>query len=658
MNQLHYRKDINGLRAIAVLSVIFFHLKLDWFSGGFLGVDIFFVISGYLITSIITNQIENRQFSLLTFFKKRILRIIPALFFMIVFICLPLAWLTLTPNVLLDFSVSIIYLIFFISNFYFWKNINYFNPENYNPILHTWSLSVEFQFYILIPLIIIFIINFNKKSLIYILLIIFLTSLLMSHWAAYRHPSANFYFIFTRMWEFIAGYLVFFFCKNQLIRKLQNSYIISQIFSLLGFFILLFSFFYFNQSTRLPSLLALLPILGVFLIILFSNQNTTVYKTLSSKFLTIVGCISYSLYLIHYPIIFFSEEIFEQNESYLFKFIRLIVIFLLSCLSWKFIELPFKYNKENNKNRFFFIFLLGIILLIFSTAAIYKKGYDNRFQDYYKLKETLARPERTECFDRRNTNKIGDWKCDLGEKNKKSNFFVFGDSHAFSFMDTIEVILKKKNLSADFLSESSCLPLLENYSIKEKQLFSQRQNDCSLLNQKIFNYVKEKKINKIIFISAWPQSMTNYKPMHKNKKFSQKSKEKLLTIEEFKSRLFLTSKMYKDIGTDLIFIKNIPFQSLQDPGKFFLKNYKKENFEKIIKEKSINTFDNDEYQKDVNQIFYYLKDEIKFIDAGKVFCDKQKCYLGNINGVYYYDDNHLTVYGAKQLESKLLDIIF
>jgi hypothetical protein len=225
-------------------------------------------------------------------------------------------------------------------------------------------------------------------------------------------------------------------------------------------------------------------------------------------------------------------------------------------------------------------------------------------------------------------------------------------------MDTIEVILKKKNLSADFLSESSCLPLLENYSIKEKQLFSQRQNDCFLLNQKIFNYVKEKKINKIIFISAWPQSMTNYKPMHKNKKFSQKSKEKLLTIEEFKSRLFLTSKMYKDIGTDLIFIKNIPFQSLQDPGKFFLKNYKKENFEKIIKEKSINTFDNDEYQKDVNQIFYYLKDEIKFIDAGKVFCDKQKCYLGNINGVYYYDDNHLTVYGAKQLESKLLDIIF
>jgi len=658
MNRLDYRKDINGLRAIAVLSVIFFHLKLDWFSGGFLGVDIFFVISGYLITSIITNQIENGQFSLLTFFKKRILRIFPALFFMIVFICLPLAWLTLTPNVLLDFSKSIIYLIFFISNFYFWKNINYFNPENYNPILHTWSLSVEFQFYILIPLIIIFIINFNKKSLIYILLIIFITSLLMSHWAAYRHPSANFYFIFTRMWEFIAGYLVFYFCKDKLIRKLQNSFIISQIFSSLGFFILLFSFFYFNQSSPLPSLLALLPILGVFLIILFSKQNTSVYQILSSKFFTIVGYISYSLYLIHYPVIFFSEEIFEQNESYLFKFIMLIVIFLLSYLSWKFIELPFKYNKENNKNRFLFIFLLSIILLILSTVGIYKKGYDTRFPDYYKLKETLARPARTECFDRRKTNEIRDWKCNLGEKNKKSNIFVFGDSHAFSFIDTIDLILKKKNVSADFLSESSCLPLLENYSIKKKELFSQRQKDCFLLNQKIFNYIKENKINKVIFISAWPQSMTNYKPVHKNKKFAKKSTDKLLTIEDFKSRLFLTSKMYKDIGTDLIFIKNIPFQNLQDPGKFFLKNYKKKKFEKIIKKKSINTIDHDEYQKDVNQIFHYFKNEIKFIDAGKIFCDKQKCYLGDINGVYYFDDNHLTVYGVKQLESILLNIIF
>jgi peptidoglycan/LPS O-acetylase OafA/YrhL len=212
--KLTYRPEIDGLRAIAIFSVIIYHFKINIFNqeifpGGFLGVDIFFVISGFLITSTILNELKLKNtFSFLDFYERRSRRILPILFFTIIFF-IPIAYLMLLPKDFLDFSKSILSSLFFISNFYFHYTGNtYGNDLNGKVLLHTWSLSVEEQFYIIFPIIIIIIIKYLKKFLLKILIITFLISLIISHWGIYNHPSANFYFLGTRLWEIMCGAII------------------------------------------------------------------------------------------------------------------------------------------------------------------------------------------------------------------------------------------------------------------------------------------------------------------------------------------------------------------------------------------------------------------------------------------------------------------
>ena len=302
-----YRSEIDGLRALAVMPVIFFHAGFEAFSGGYVGVDIFFVISGYLITSIILNEKQNNNFTLINFYERRARRILPALF-LVMLVTIPLGWLLMLPDQFVDLGKSLYSTSLFSSNILFWLQSGYFEgPAELKPLLHTWSLAVEEQYYLFFPILVMLIWNLGKNWMIVIISLIGILSLITAQIASYESPSANFYLLPTRIWELVLGVLAAFYLLNKPSDFRILGKVASDLLSLLGFGMIFFSVFTFNKFTPFPSFYSLLPTLGTLLIILFATKNTKVGKVLSLSPIVGVGLISYSLYLWHQPIFAFAR---------------------------------------------------------------------------------------------------------------------------------------------------------------------------------------------------------------------------------------------------------------------------------------------------------------------------------------------------------------
>ena len=294
--KLTYRPEIDGLRAIAVGAVILYHARItifDYqpFKGGFIGVDIFFVISGYLITSIILKElVTTGSFSFKNFYERRIRRILPALIF-VMLVSLPFAWMYLFSSNFIDFSKSILYSLGFSSNFYFHFSGQQYGAESglLKPFLHTWSLSVEEQFYILFPIILLISFKYFKKYLIYILIIGFLISLGLADWGSRNYPSLNFYILPTRGWEILAGSILAYIEITQGYRS--KTKILNLLLPSFGLILIGHSILFFNESTFHPSFYTFSPVIGVCLIIWFSSKDEFVTKILSTKLFVGIGFI-------------------------------------------------------------------------------------------------------------------------------------------------------------------------------------------------------------------------------------------------------------------------------------------------------------------------------------------------------------------------------
>ena len=289
MIKSQYRPEIDTLRAVAVIAVIIYHAKIYLFEnlifpGGFLGVDIFFIISGYLITSIILKElIEKKSFSFKHFYEKRVRRILPALLF-IMLVSIPFSWIYLYPTDLVNYSKSILYSLGFGSNFYFhFSGLEYGSPEGLlKPFLHTWSLSVEEQYYILFPIGLVTVFKYFRKHLIYFLLICFAISLLLADWGSKNYISSTFYFLHTRIWELICGSLVAYFEIKKGHRGKNK--VLCHILPVLGLILVIFSFIYFDSEIFHPSFYTLVPAIGVTLILWFTNKDNIISRILSYNF--------------------------------------------------------------------------------------------------------------------------------------------------------------------------------------------------------------------------------------------------------------------------------------------------------------------------------------------------------------------------------------
>ena len=288
---IKYRPDIDGLRAIAVLSVIFFHTGISGFSGGFVGVDVFFVISGYLITSIILKDIKSGEFSIARFYERRIRRIFPPLFTVITFTVVVSAFL-FDSNSFESFGRSITATTFFCSNVLFWKESGYFDASSITkPLLHTWSLAVEEQFYIFFPLLLIGITRFSKNRYLQWIVGISLVSLMMSIIGVYTHQVITFYLLPTRAWELLFGS----FLSLEVIPKLESN-VQRNLVSFIGLSLIIFSICFYTESTLFPGVAALAPVLGASFIIHSGKGGASIVKKLLSyKPIVYIGLISYSL---------------------------------------------------------------------------------------------------------------------------------------------------------------------------------------------------------------------------------------------------------------------------------------------------------------------------------------------------------------------------
>ena len=385
-----YRSEIDGLRFLAVIPVVFYHAGFSLFSGGFIGVDVFFVISGYLITTIILNELSDKSFSLKKFYERRARRILPALIFVILATTI-LSFIFLTRTELSNYFKSLIATLFFYSNFYFWKTSPYFESDSdLEPLLHTWSLSIEEQFYIFFPIILIFVFKFFRKYiLIFFLISFFLSLILCQVFALKTSVNLNFYFTLSRGWELFLGAICAYLLKyekNFFSKKLNN------FLSFLGTILIFSSIFIFSKETLYPSFYTLLPAIGTALIILYADKGTLVKQFLSIKLFVGMGLISYSFYLWHQPLLAFGR-IYFQNFSIEKKLILLLFSLFLSIFSYYFIEKKFRQKTNIKANNFFKLIVASIILLtIFSQLNIsfFKKNSTEFFLANLLLKSNAV----------------------------------------------------------------------------------------------------------------------------------------------------------------------------------------------------------------------------------------------------------------------------
>lgn len=426
---MKYRREVDGLRALAVLPVIFYHAGNRYFRAGFLGVDVFFVISGYLITTLIVEGIENGTFSILNFYERRARRILPALF-VVLGICIPAAYYLMLPDDLENFGQSLVATVAFSNNILLFLTSGYWDAgTELKPLLHTWSLGVEEQYYLVAPLVVFAVVRYRKAWLHWLFLLIFVSSLALSEYSSIKATSFNFLFIFTRAWELAAGAFVATSIRRGTLER-YRAY--SGFLSWIGAALIIASFLAFTPVTPHPSLLTLVPVLGVCMMVAFASEANTVGKVLSLPVFVGIGLLSYSAYLWHQPLFAFARIVsLEEPESY--KLTALVpIVFLLSYLSWRFVEKPTR-SGLTISNRAFFpavvmiavsIVGVGTYWLVSATAEPYSgraenMAYNEQVRQRFGLK---AFPPKSE---KRNILVVGDsFGRDFINAGLENNYFA------------------------------------------------------------------------------------------------------------------------------------------------------------------------------------------------------------------------------------------
>ncbi len=461
---LKYRPDIDGLRAVAILSVLTFHLWPWRVSGGFVGVDVFFVISGYLISAILFSEVATGRFSVLGFYDRRIRRIFPALFVMLIVVSAVIG-LFLLPNEFVDYAKSVIAATTSSSNFYFWRHSGYFDAPMSKPLLHTWSLAVEEQFYLLFPLFLLITRRLFPQRLKQVVVLLFSASLAASVVILHYNPTTAFYMPYTRAWELLLGTVISlgFFPRLQPV-WLRNAATLS------GIAMIAFSALRFNPETPFPGLAAVLPCAGSALIIGAGESGSTlVAKALSWRPMVFIGIISYSLYLWHWPVIILNDlglsvnfsDVVPKTWAFVLlmqrgsRTVEFLICFVLAILSWRFVERPFR-NRPRRIERmplFALSAAVMVVLLLCSATVIYAGGFPARFPRRAVQVASFRTPpdsiigELGDCvitYDNQDTI-FEDGHC-LQNLSKKDTYLLLGDSHAAALWDGLRTSLPNSNV--------------------------------------------------------------------------------------------------------------------------------------------------------------------------------------------------------------------
>lgn len=637
-----YRKDIDGLRAVAVIPVVLFHSGYSMFSGGYVGVDIFFVISGYLITNILIKQLQNDQFSIATFYERRIKRIFPALFTVLIVSSLAAIWLML-PGEIKQFKQSVISTLFFYSNYFFMFDVGYFaDPAETKPLLHMWSLAVEEQFYVVFPVYLFLAFKYCRKYVgiitIFLLLISFAYSAVLVNYL----PGDAFYSTPARAWELMIGSLLAIYPK----REVLNSPLKSNILSITGLGLIVASVVFFEKTTPFPGYMAAIPVLGSALILYAAHsERNLVGQLLSTPLFRFIGLISYSLYLWHWPVLTFARLYSLGSHPYELMPWLLLLMILLAFLSWKFIETPFRRGKLfNNQSTIKFnqfsgaLLVAGICLLIFAFSD-YKRGIPAKYRTHME-KRVDTKPLKLEDCDEFKASQRSIWVCYLGAlKAQTTSFALLGDSHTTAMMPGVYQAAEKYGKKGIFAGSGGCIALFGVN--REKQGFEHCRSRMDAFQE----YLKvHPEIEQIIIASRWGTYTTGkrYKDTLGDDFYISDDLTTSLSFEEnqrvFERGMKRTVEFLKGLDKKVIFVSQVPEAEFGGWDVVRANRLgKKVEFRPILKEYfERQRIAHSEFEK------YQAKGDVEVIYLHEFMCGEEFCDYFSEGKSIYIDNNHIS----------------
>ena len=530
-----YRSDIDGLRAVAVLAVLFYHAQLGC-PGGFVGVDVFFVISGYLITSLIADELANGTFSLIHFWERRIRRILPAVLAMTlgVFIAASLWFL---PGDFASVCKSIAYQAVLAANFFFWQQSGYFAPGvETQPLLHTWSLAVEEQFYLLFPALLIILARYGKKVFVAGILAVAALSFAESTTADYSPDALKtaFFLLPGRAWELLLGALLATGRGRIFLSRATR-----EILGWLGLALILWPIFFYSTTTRFPGMGALPPCLGAALVIFSSEAKlSTVGSILSLRPIVFIGLISYSLYLWHWPLLAFAKYSSKDQIAAMVRVGLLAASFSLAVISWQWIEKPFRQRRIFKRRRDIFGFAGLMLVMLLSLGLALDKSPARRLGNL--TAHTSGRLNRLQA---RFAVAEKNWEQHLlnfnvAGTNPPAKVVIWGDSHALAMAPVIAMLCQEKNVSVMAATHDGTPPVLwgshPDNSVKRAALFSEA----------VFQYLTHTRPARVVLTARW---------------------ETYVGSDNFKSNLLATVRALLDLGIKVYVVKDVPYPGYDAP---------------------------------------------------------------------------------------------
>lgn len=631
---MEYRKEIDGLRAVAVLPVIFFHAGFSLFSGGYIGVDVFFVISGYLITLILTKDLDNGSFSIAKFYERRARRILPALFF-VMLSCIPFAYAWMIPQQFKDFSQAFVAVSFFSSNILFWAKEDYFAPSaELNPLLHTWSLAVEEQFYIFFPILLFALWRFGKHPVFFVIFGLSCISLLLSEWGWRNSPSANFYLLPTRAWELGVGAMCAFYTHKRTIQS-------SQPLSTLGLVLILYSVFKFDEDIPFPSAYTLVPVLGTALIILFCSSGTLVYKLLSLKHVVGIGLVSYSAYLWHQPLMAFARIKIFPHPHWTTMLALCCISLALAYFSWRYVERPFRTKDGSWINSRVKVFSTAIA----ASLAVFSFGLyghlSNGIPERIRLSEeqssyistATASPMRNLCH--ASSDHIIEPEDACRYNNESATIAVFGDSHVVELAYALGEQVKGTDIGIAHFSFSGCAA---SYGQADSSTCSEWANNT-------VNYIIESDEFTHVIVSyrmaskIWGSPRGAYPDLPR---IRSENKYKPI-IDSLRSTLLDIAAS----GKQVIYVDQSPELPWSIQELVYSDRIVNGNIHGLSREwwDSFNTFFENTHA---------VPESIDRVHVDEIHCDDEVCYAGKEGTSFYFDEDHISVEGAKRVADLII----
>jgi len=650
---MQHREEIDGLRAFAVLAVVFCHARIPFFAGGYIGVDIFFVISGYLITSIVAASHARGEFSFKSFYMRRVRRILPALY-LVMAATIPMAIYLMPDAQLREFGKSLIAVPLFVSNFLFMRDTGYFaQSSELKPLLHTWSLSVEEQYYFVYPWMLLAMLAWGRKMALIALSVLAVVALAFAHWGSFAYPEKNFYFTISRLSPILGGCVLAIWQRDSGGLPDPRKRWLHETMAWLGVLILFAAVLMFDESTRFPGVASAVPALGTMLVLAGVGHRTVANRLLAWKPLTQIGLASYGAYLWHQPLFSFAR-IQSMGHAGLEVFVPLTALSVaLGWLSWRFFEAPFR-SPTRVGARWLGAMLISASLVFIVLGLFMYRGAD--FPGRPSLPAALiASFERTSRVDECIDLPLGDTKpltCAIG--TERPSFALLGDSHALSMLGAFDEWAARSGVGGVFAARSGCPPLL-GVSLRN----GASRDDCREFNKQVFEVVKAEKIRDVFWVARWSY-YTNGDYVGNGMSYIGLSPQSPATREvsrqAFDAATQSTVEAYRAAGIRLHVMGQVPFQ-LEDPRAFYFNLYRRSEGGRAqtLEDRSVSRLQHESLQTFANAAL--RRTGVDFLDPADSLCAGPKCLMGEVGESYYFDKDHLSTVGAKRIMQPLWSAI-